>query len=493
MTNKFNELCELLYDSIDKIFTSYNISNSESKKKNKYSHKIKNITSTFYTNKSNKDLNFKYITNVIKRSPSTSIKGIDWLYFIRELVIILLKKYATLFEESFHIIKNDSLIKTKLFILYVIFFHYDSISFYNENESNLHVGIDFEFNERKIALCQVAFFSSRTSKFIFIFNPNELDGIQTDFIIKFMFTSNSIVKIVHGSDSLDIPYLFQEFFMGNHLYIYDFIKNIIDIRFLCEYNKITVNYSDKKCSIYDALLYFNVINKKKYKYLLDVNNSIESSQIKSSDTNIRVTWDVHNMSDSNFKYAFYDVIYLHAFYKQIINFAKSKTKNLYKSYKYIILITRLVFLNKWDITSLSQNIKIETDSLNNYIVKYQTKKGKTKEITMINLFNSIIDKIIIHLSTNNDSINIKYLLDINYFKSTLTLIFKKIIYSILTLNFDVYKNKKDLYTDTEVPLDCNDIYLTLIDINLKDLIKFVKLFYRESYIYIINLFDLIQD
>lgn len=91
----------------------------------------------------------------------------------------------------------------------------------------------------------MAFFANRTSKFIFIFNPNELDGIQTDLIIKYMFISNTISKIVHGSDSLDIPYLFQDFFMNNNLYIYDFTKNVIDTRFLCEYSKITSNYEDK--------------------------------------------------------------------------------------------------------------------------------------------------------------------------------------------------------------------------------------------------------
>ena len=325
----------------------------------------------------------------------------------------------------------------------------------------------------------MSFFSNRTSKFIFIFNPNELDGIQSDLIIKFMFSSNSISKIVHGSDSLDIPYLFQEFFMNNNLYIYDFIKNVIDTRFLCEYNKITSNYEDKKCSIYDALLHFNVINTNKYEYLLEVNKSVGSYEEGGT-----VMWNVHNMSEGNLKYAFYDVIYLYPFYRKIIESAKNKTKALYKSYKYIILLTRLIFLDKWGITTLSRNIKEDTDPLNNYIVKFQNKNGSDNELTMINIFNSVVDKIIIHLDENN-KINIKYILEINYFKSTLISIFKKIIYSILTSNFDVYKNKKNQYTD--IPLTCDDIYKTLIDVNLKDLIKFIKLFYKESYIYIINL------
>lgn len=178
------------------------------------------------------------------------------------------------------------------------------------------------------------------------------------------------------------------------------------------------------------------------------------------------------MSKDNLKYAFY---------QQIIESSKNQTKDLYKSYKYIILLTRLIFLDKWGITSF-KNIKMDTDPLNNYIVKFQNKSGLNRELTMINIFNSVVDKIIIHLD-NNSKIIIKYILEINYFKSTLITIFKKMVYSILTSNFVIYKNKKNQYN--ELPLTYHDIYKTLIEVNLTDLIKFIKLFYKESYIYIL--------
>lgn len=178
------------------------------------------------------------------------------------------------------------------------------------------------------------------------------------------------------------------------------------------------------------------------------------------------------MSKDNLKYAFY---------QQKIESSKNQTKDLYKSYKYIILLTRLIFLDKWGITSF-KNIKMDTDPLNNYIVKFQNKSGLNRELTMINIFNSVVDKIIIHLD-NNSKIIIKYILEINYFKSTLITIFKKMVYSILTSNFVIYKNKKNQYN--ELPLTYHDIYKTLIEVNLTDLIKFIKLFYKESYIYIL--------
>lgn len=460
LSDLYELICELLYDRINKIFDSYNRNNKT------YSHKVKNFTSSFndlfLTKNSDSNSNFEHISKIILQR--TNDYKDEWLYFIRELIIFVLKHFSSLTEESFNIIKVDSLIKIKLLILYVIFFNYDSLSFYNETKHNLYVGIDFEFNDKHIALCQVAFFSNRTSKFIFIFNPSELDGIQTDLIIKYMFTSNSISKIVHGSDSLDIPYLFQDFFMNNHLLIYDFVKNIVDTRFLCEYSKIISSYKDKKCSIYDALLYFDIINKNKYKNLLEINKSLENS------------WDIHKMKTNMLNYAFYDVIYLYPFYRSIVNSSPE--------YKYIILINRLIFLDKWDIVELSKNIKSEIDPLNNYIIKTQTKNNKFYESTMINLFNSVIDKIVIQFDSDSTKIAIKSILDINYFKSTLNLIFKKVIYSILTSNFDIYKNKKELYTD--LPLSCNDIYLTLKNIKLEELNKFIKLFYRESYKYIIK-------
>src|SRR5690606_30561562 len=101
--------------------------------------------------------------------------------------------------------------KIKLMILYMLFYHYDARS--TENKK-LYSGVDFEFNERRIALCQIAFFPRRINKFIWIFDPNSLDTQKTEYLIKYLFTSDWIYKIVHGSDSLDIPYLFQEMFMN---------------------------------------------------------------------------------------------------------------------------------------------------------------------------------------------------------------------------------------------------------------------------------------
>ena len=114
LLEKMNKICELIYNSIAKIITSYNIINKSSSRI--YSNKVVNFSKSYIDENTN-DIRYEYITKTLKQS----LMDMDWLYFVRELIIFLLKKYATLYEESFHIITNDSIIKTKLFILYTIF------------------------------------------------------------------------------------------------------------------------------------------------------------------------------------------------------------------------------------------------------------------------------------------------------------------------------------------------------------------------------------
>jgi hypothetical protein len=436
-------IIDTIYSSIHKIYSFYDIST--------YSHKVKKIDK----------LNISILIN--------NIDDPNWLYSVRESIIFILKKYKSLYENKFYIIKLDTPVKIKLFILYAIFFMFDS----EKLSKKLYVGIDFEFNERKIALCQMAFFSRRTSKFIFIFNPTHLDQYQTDHLIKTVFVAKHITKIVHGADSLDIPYLFQELFMNNHEYIFDFVKNVIDTRFLCEYYKLTVKYSDKKCSIYDALLFFNVIDQNKYNELTNINTSIGPIY--------NLVWNIHNMQINQLQYALYDVIYLYDFYKIILLTAKKQQYETYKSYKYVILITRFIYLEKWNISNLISSIKDEIDPMNNYIVKYNN-----NSVTMINVFNAVIGTNMILSYDDKYNVAINNLLDINYFKSSLVLIFKKMVFYILTSNYDVYKNKKELLT---VPLSISDIYKTLNHIYLGKLNKFFKLFYEQSYIRITKLVE----
>lgn len=398
-----------------------------------------------------------------------------WLQIIREVIIFLSKKNSKIIvhvkNSVYNIIQVDNDHKIKLLILYILFYYYDARSM---QEKKIYGGIDFEFNERKIALCQIAFFPHRKNKFIYVFDPNSLDTFQTNYLIKYFFTAEFIYKIGHGSDSLDIPYLFQELFMNNHTYIYSFITRIIDTRFLCEYYKNTVEYTDKKCSIYDALLYFRTIDQDKYDELQHINKVIGSV--------FDIIWDVYNMSSFNLKYAAYDTLYLRSFYFDILRQAKKNTPKLYNSYQYIPLITRFIFLEKYDITDLLTRIKTKVDPINNYIIKH-----KGENITLVSLFNNIIKNMVIDTpSIDSLVINLNNLLDINYFKSPLILLFKMVVYSILTNKFKIYKNKEDIYTEK---LTLEDIFDTFKFIHLERLRKLIKAFHITAEQKIISFFN----
>jgi len=444
----FNNLISKNYDGIiDNVYNDILNITDNLEKRYDYSYKI--VKDSIFT-----------LISYLKSSP---LYDATWLQITRELIIFLSRKYSKLVvpvnDDIYNIIQVDNDKKIQLMLLYMIFYHYDARS---TKKKKLYAGVDFEFNEGRIALCQVAFFPHRVNKFVWVFDPNSLDTPKTQYLIKYLFTSQWIYKIVHGSDSLDIPYLFQELFMNNHTYIYSFVKRVIDTRFLCEYFKNTVKSGDKKCTIYDALLYFGTIDQQKYDELQHINKTMGPIQ--------DVNWNVYNMSSFNLKYSVYDVLYLHSFYFDILHKAKTETPELYNSYMYIPLITRFIFLEKWNVTDLLSRIKSRVDPINNYIIKHEG-----ENITLVTLFNSIVKNMVINTPSRGALvINVNNLLEINYFRSPLMMLFKMITYSILTNNFTVYKNREDIYTE-EISLD--DVFDTLKFIHLEKLRKLVKAFY----------------
>ena len=432
---------------------------------NKFTKNSKNYSHKTY--KINKNDIVEFLNNINKKS--NNMENLDWLYTIRESIIYLLKNYAVFTENSFNIILCDNdnkKIKLKLFILYLIFYNIDALS------KNAYVGIDFEFNDHKVALCQLAFFPQRNNKFIFVFDPNDLSTKESNYLITHLFTSKYIIKLLHGSDSLDIPYIFQDLFMGNTTYIFDFLCNLIDTRFMCEYNKI-IDSNDKlknrdinkKCSIYDALLYFDVINKNTYNELLSINRSMESSTKSNKVDDNKYVWDVNKMNEKQLRYAIYDVFYFMDFYTNIMK----------KSDSGIILIpifTRLVFMEKWGITNLLVTMKTDVDIVNNYIVKYNN-----KNYTLIQIFNDINgDKIKVEIAGKN--ISVQDLLEINYFKSTIMIILKYVVYYIIMNDYDVFMTKTTLF---EGDFQLDDVYTTFKTLQIPELRKFITLFFIQAH------------
>ena len=381
-------------------------------------------------------------------------------YIIRKRSILELdgnKEIAYQNNYKFFTTVVDRDVTMKLFMLQIMFFYYESLYEY-QNRRIYFVGIDFEFNDQKIALCQICLFPRKSKKYIWIFDPRELDSTQRNYLINFLYTPQNIYKILHGSDSLDIPYLFNIFFNKNKKIILNFISRLIDTRFICEYHKIASNHEDKKCSIYDALLYFGTITDKKYYSLNDITNKMGKVY--------QITWDVHNMSEYHIEYALYDVLYLREFLFDMLRKSKKDTPQIHKQLELVPEFTRFIFLEKWDIEDLLVQIKAEVDKINNYFIVENNKEYKLNDI-----FNYVISdrKFDIIIIVNN-------LLNINYFKSSITLLLKYIVYSIITNNYFVHESKQSLY---ELKLNYNLLFTYFKELKMKKIMdlldKFIKI------------------
>ena len=173
------------------------------------------------------------------------------IFQIIVLKLVNLMKSDTYYEKNeinlktsdikYEIIISNEEIEVKLFILYLLMFHIESttrskIFDMDINDNKTFVGIDYEFNNRIIALMQLNFErlssdSKETTSHIFIVNPGDFNQLNKEYLIKFLMTNQSIYKILHGCDSLDLPFMYDILFENNKDYIYDFTKNVYDTRF----------------------------------------------------------------------------------------------------------------------------------------------------------------------------------------------------------------------------------------------------------------------
>lgn len=357
-------------------------------------------------------------------------------------------------NDVYHIVKIENNEKIKLFITTCIFYFFDSL----HCDKKYSVGFDFEFNQRKIALCQIGLYPNRKHKYIFIIDPNIIGSSYLDIMIETLFTSN-LTRIVHGADSLDIPYIFEELFMKDTDRIIKFTKNVIDTRFLCEYSKVFATDTNKKCSIYDAMLFFKTITKEKYDELNKINDLMGPIQ--------DVNWNINKMSSYNLKYAAYDVLYLKHFLEDIMKFG-NRNNDLKDNYRFVIAIERFVFLEKYNINDIIEESKKIVDPINNFLIK--TKNGNK---TLINIYNSIVDNVYIE----SLGLKIKNLFDINYFKGPLTFLIKRIVYSAITESSTVYINKNQKFYDK---ITFKEIYPLLHKSNLGIIVLLCEKFYNYS-------------
>jgi len=430
--SKYNNLIEFIYKNINFIINNFN---------------------EFLLHYEKYELDLLLNSSVDIKKINISDKNSDSPFIICSLFQIVVLKLVTIFShynlESINEINNnknivtyeliicDNDIKIKLFSIYLILFYIESnirkkIFDYKLNSNKTFVGIDYEFNNRIIALMQINFerlYSDKknTTSHIFIINPGEFNDNDKNILLKYLMTNKSCYKILHGCDSLDLPYMYEVLFNNDTKIIKDFTTTVFDTRFFCEYYKLTLDL-EKKCTIYDALLFFKVINTEKFNDLNTIHDYMGPVQ--------DISWNIKKMSSYHIKYALYDVLFLRYFLLNIYKLSYENTNKYYKSYLLIAPITRFIFIDKKEITKIILNSKKNIDPINNFHIKVNN-----KNITLISIYNEVIND----LKIKNWQLDIHNILMINYFRTGLVTIFKNIIYFLIIKNFKVYEKKNIIF------------------------------------------------
>jgi len=326
---------------------------------------------------------------------------------------------------------NNSL-NFDIFRVYLLFY-YTNIRLYDKK---VYLGLDFEFNTKVVAMMQINFEQPLLNLYnyslIFLFDPNQLNIKWKRMLTGRILCNKKVVKILHGSDSLDIPFVYNELLENDSEMIKNFNLSFIDTKFLCEYSYYSKNQQLGKCKINYLLLKEGIISQNKF------------DELQKEEENMGPIYDIiidiNNISELLINYTLYDVLYLY----HLTKFYKTQ----FKDYDLINEITQLTFMQKRNIISLVPILEI--NKINNYYIFLKNKPMRLNDI--FNYFLKYLKK---------DKL-IDNLLKINYFKGTLTFIFKYELYChlikrnityekysdrikynkrILNLNYD-YNNKK---------------------------------------------------
>jgi hypothetical protein len=324
--------------------------------------------------------------------------------------------YKNLNNKTYNILKVDTLNKETF--MCNIFNNF--IKNMNDNLKEKHyLGIDFEFKQvakvnREVALMQINLENDSNIGYIFVLYPPSLTKDNYNLLIK-LISHPEMIKILHGAESLDIPYLFNQVLI-TPTNINNFCNNFYDTRYLCEYYHIVNNINDK-CSIYNLLLNKNIVTPEKIIELENIENITGPIYL--------ITMDIYNLNPEILRYSLYDVIYLPELIKKFINMGTIYNKIIPQITSIINKYKRLIEnqFNDLIVNVNSLNICFIYDGVNRIILK---DIWETYYYTILNKKNYLY-----------------YLREINYFKSFCETITKCVIYSNILKYFKVYKNKME--------------------------------------------------
>jgi hypothetical protein len=222
--------------------------------------------------------------------------------------------------------------------------------------------------------------------------------------------NKNIRFILHGGESLDLPYIFSNILIKNR---FPFLSNLIDTRYLCDYYH-NENNIDNKCKI-------NYLNKEMKVITEQQFNFLEKEEEKMGPI-YKIKVNVNKLNDLLILYTITDVLYLPELVRKFPN------NNVYN---FIVPETLAYCFTAKDYLSINNNsFSNYINSFNNSFLRYDTER-----ILLNDLFHMIVNII-------DDEI-INNLRNINYFKKQLDILLKYVIYRQLIENFVVFQ-KNDL-------------------------------------------------
>ena len=294
------------------------------------------------------------------------------------------------------------------------FNYFDKIA----NFKDKNAGLDFEFNSspdgKKIALFQINLQSEEEKARIYLFYPPDLNVDQINILIELL-TNINIKKILHGAESLDIPYLFKNIFTTNELRN-SFTMNLFDTRYLCEYYHIEMNKENEKCKIYSLLRELNVINDNQYDML--IKNEEEMGPIYLIDI------DVRNLSSNTMLYSAFDVLYLPDL------LSKFPKNDIYL--KLIPEITCFNYIDRYEDIFVKPMSEL-VNKANNYFMRFEEENLK-----LIDIYGMY------YYWVSDDTKILQRLMNINYFKKFIEVFIKFITYKTILKNYTIYENVNNI-------------------------------------------------
>jgi len=219
------------------------------------------------------------------------------------------------------------------------------ISNIDENDKKIRFCIDFEFNNKNCGLMQLYITKLNV---IYLLSPETFTSLNKEKLIQKIFISSND-KILHGSESLDIPYIYNQLLKGKIDWIIKFTNHLYDTRFICAF----LNFP--RCNIYQSLINFNLIDNKRLEELKNIESKLGKIW--------RIHWDASKLTNNEAQYALYDVLYLSKLFKKQKSYAKQKNIKLHT----LFYITRLVFLFKQNYLKFAEFKLDETINIDEYL------------------------------------------------------------------------------------------------------------------------------